>query len=113
MVDPKVSVIIPAYNETRTIGDVIEKIRKLYPDFEIIVINDGSIDATADEAGKAGAAVYSHPYNIGNGAAIKSGIRVASGDIFIFMDGVKIKPLRFGGRPSRAVQPVWACCRLL
>jgi glycosyltransferase involved in cell wall biosynthesis len=87
MADPIVSVIIPAYNETRTIGDVIKKIRALYPDFEIIVINDGSMDATADEAGKAGAAVYSHPYNIGNGAAIKSGIRVANGDIFIFMDG--------------------------
>jgi glycosyltransferase involved in cell wall biosynthesis len=87
MADPKVSVIIPAYNETRIIGDLIEKIRKLYPDFEIIVINDGSIDTTADEAGAAGAAVYSHPYNIGNGAAIKSGIRVASGDIFVFMDG--------------------------
>jgi glycosyltransferase involved in cell wall biosynthesis len=87
MVDPKVSVILPAYNEARTIGDMVEKIRELYPDFEIIVINDGSSDATADEAGKAGATVYSHPYNIGNGAAIKSGIRVASGEIFIFMDG--------------------------
>ena len=87
MAAPKVSVIIPAYNESRTIGKLIEEIRELYPDFEIIVINDGSTDNTANEAGQAGAAVYSHPYNIGNGAAIKSGIRVAGGDIFIFMDG--------------------------
>jgi glycosyltransferase involved in cell wall biosynthesis len=87
MADPKVSVIVPAFNETSTIGDLIQTIRELYPDFEIIVINDGSRDATADKAGKAGATVYSHPYNIGNGAAIKSGIRVACGDILVFMDG--------------------------
>ena len=87
MTDLKVSVVIPAYNEARAIGEVVGKIRKLYPDFEIIVINDGSADATAETAEKAGAEVYSHPYNIGNGAAIKSGIRIASGDILIFMDG--------------------------
>jgi len=83
----KISVIIPAYNETRTIGDLISKIRSLYPDFEIIVVNDGSTDDTAAIAKNAGAKVYSHPYNIGNGAAIKSGIRTASGDILVFMDG--------------------------
>ena len=83
----RVSVIIPAYNEGQTIGDVILKIRNLYPDFEIIVINDGSKDETGDIAKEAGAIVYNHPYNIGNGAAIKSGIRIASGDVLIFMDG--------------------------
>jgi glycosyltransferase involved in cell wall biosynthesis len=82
----KISVIIPAYNEVSTIGDIVSKIRTLYPDFEIIVINDGSTDETADVAKRAGAKVYSHPYNIGNGAAIKSGIRTASGDILVFMD---------------------------
>ncbi|UCH22579.1 MAG: glycosyltransferase family 2 protein [Deltaproteobacteria bacterium] len=87
MTDLKVSVVIPAYNEARAIGEVVGQIRKLYPDFEIIVINDGSADATAEAAQKAGADVYSHPYNIGNGAAIKSGIRIASGEILIFMDG--------------------------
>jgi glycosyltransferase involved in cell wall biosynthesis len=51
------------------------------------VINDGSTDNTAAEAQEAGATVFSHPYNIGNGAAIKSGIRVATGDILVFMDG--------------------------
>jgi len=87
MTDLKVSVIIPAYNEARTVGTLVESLRQLYPDFEVIVIDDGSTDDTAGVAHKAGAAVYSHPYNIGNGAAIKSGIRMASGDIFIFMDG--------------------------
>ncbi len=83
----KISIIIPAYNEAETIGDVINKIINLYPDFEMIVVNDGSTDNTASVAKDAGALVYSHPYNIGNGAAIKSGVRFASGKILVFMDG--------------------------
>jgi len=83
----KVSIVIPAFNEGKTIGDIVSKIKTLYPDFEIIVVNDGSTDDTAVTAKNAGAKVYSHPYNIGNGAAIKSGIRTASGDILVFMDG--------------------------
>jgi glycosyltransferase involved in cell wall biosynthesis len=82
-----ISVIIPAHNESGTIGDIVKTIRKLYPDSEVIVINDGSTDNTVSAAKEAGAIVYSHPYNIGNGAAIKSGIRIASGEIFVFMDG--------------------------
>ncbi|MBW1942497.1 MAG: glycosyltransferase family 2 protein [Deltaproteobacteria bacterium] len=82
-----VSVIIPAHNEAETIGDLVRSIQTLYPDYEIIVINDGSGDNTGKAASDAGAIVYSHPYNIGNGAAIKSGIRIASGDIMVFMDG--------------------------
>lgn len=82
-----VSVIIPAFNESAVIGAVVGRIRELYPDFEIIVANDGSTDDTAQAAQKAGAVVYSHPYNIGNGAAVKSGIRIASGDILVLMDG--------------------------
>ena len=83
----KISVIIPCYNESQTIGQLVNNISNLYPDFEIIVINDGSTDNTAAVAKGAGAKVFSHPYNIGNGAAIKSGIRIASGDILVFMDG--------------------------
>lgn len=82
-----VSIIIPAYNEAQVIRELVTKIRTLYPEFEIIVINDGSTDDTVKMATDAGAIVYSHPYNIGNGAAIKSGIRIASGDILVFMDG--------------------------
>jgi len=83
----KISVIIPAYNEASTIGAIVLKIKSLHPDVEIIVVNDGSVDDTAAIAKDAGAHVYSHPYNIGNGAAIKSGIRIAGGDILVFMDG--------------------------
>jgi glycosyltransferase involved in cell wall biosynthesis len=82
-----VSVIIPAYNEADTIGEIVTKIMTIYPHFEVIVVNDGSTDETAEVAKNAGAIVYSHPYNIGNGAAIKSGIRIASGEILVFMDG--------------------------
>lgn len=82
----KVSIIIPAYNEEKSVGELVRKSRELYPEYEIIVVNDGSKDNTAAVAKEAGAVVYSHPYNIGNGAAIKSGIRRASGDVFVFMD---------------------------
>jgi glycosyltransferase involved in cell wall biosynthesis len=87
MSQAKVSVVIPAFNESQTIADLIKKIQRQYPDFEIVVIDDGSADNTAEVATDAGARVFSHPYNIGNGAAVKSGIRVATGEILIFMDG--------------------------
>jgi glycosyltransferase involved in cell wall biosynthesis len=82
-----VSVIIPVFNEAESVAEIIKEITGLYPEFEVIVINDGSTDETGARAKEAGALVYSHPYNIGNGAAIKSGIRIASGDILVFMDG--------------------------
>ena len=86
MVPYNVSIIIPAYNERKSIGDLISRTKELYPEFEIIVVNDGSKDDTAIVAKTSGAMVYDHPYNIGNGAAIKSGIRIASGDVYVFMD---------------------------
>jgi glycosyltransferase involved in cell wall biosynthesis len=82
-----ISIIIPAFNEAATIGKVVDKIKELYPGFEVIVVNDGSRDNTGETARNAGAIVYNHPYNIGNGAAVKSGIRIASGDIIVLMDG--------------------------
>jgi len=82
-----VSVIIPAFNEEKTIGGLVLEIVALHPQFEVLVINDGSTDKTAEVALEAGAQVYSHPYNIGNGASIKTGIRVARGEKLIFMDG--------------------------
>ena len=82
-----VSVIIPVFNEAETVAEIIKEITGLYPEFEVIVINDGSTDETGARAKEAGALVYSHPYNIGNGAAIKSGIRIASGQILVFLDG--------------------------
>ena len=81
-----ISVIIPAHNEARNIGQLVTHILALHPDFEIIVIDDGSTDGTGEVAREAGAVVYRHPYNIGNGAAIKSGVRIASGQVLAFMD---------------------------
>ncbi len=87
----KLSVIIPVYNEEKVIGPVIQRIRAVLNDFdfayEILVINDGSRDETAVNAAAAGATVISHPYNIGNGAAVKTGIRNATGDVLLMLDG--------------------------
>jgi glycosyltransferase involved in cell wall biosynthesis len=84
---PSVSIVIPAFNESHNIGNLITSIRSMYADFEVIVIDDGSTDQTAQVAASAGALVFRHPYNIGNGAAIKTGIRNAKGRKLVFMDG--------------------------
>jgi len=81
------SIVIPAKNESGAIGNAVAGARHQYPDAEIIVVDDGSTDKTADVAEAAGAKVVRHPESLGNGAAIKSGARVASGDIIGFMDG--------------------------
>lgn len=81
------SIIIPAKNESGAIAAVVSTAREHYPDAEIIVVNDGSTDDTGQVASDAGAKVVSHPESLGNGAAIKSGARAATGDILAFMDG--------------------------
>lgn len=82
----KVSVVIPAYNEERSIAEIVRRLRAVDDSFEIIVVDDGSSDATAALAAEAGAQVVAHPYNIGNGAAVKTGVRQASGDVVVLMD---------------------------
>jgi len=82
----EVTVLLPAYSEEQSIGNTIREIKKLHPDFEILVVDDGSNDQTREEAVKAGANVWKHPYNIGNGAAIKTGLRYASGEWVLMMD---------------------------
>jgi glycosyltransferase involved in cell wall biosynthesis len=81
-----VSVILPARNEEGAVGAVLSRLRDLGPNWEIIVIDDGSTDRTADVARRLGATVITHPYAKGNGAAIKTGARAASGDVLVFMD---------------------------
>lgn len=82
----EVTVLIPAYNEEGVIGETVSKIRSLYPEYEVLVVDDGSTDATMQEAMSAGANVWPHPYNIGNGAAIKTGLRCAQGEWVVMID---------------------------
>ncbi|MFV0542897.1 MAG: glycosyltransferase family 2 protein [Marinicella pacifica] len=81
-----ISVIIPAKNESKSLIVLLPVLRNELPNAEIIVVNDGSTDDTQEVCKEAGVKVVNHPYSKGNGAAIKSGARVASGDTFIFMD---------------------------
>jgi glycosyltransferase involved in cell wall biosynthesis len=81
------SIIIPAKNEAAVIADVVSAVRRIYQSAEIVVVDDGSTDETAMLAEQSGARVVSHPTSLGNGAAIKAGARVASGDILVMMDG--------------------------
>jgi len=81
------SIVIPAKNESGAIGTVVTTALEKFPDAEIIVVSDGSDDDTAAVASAAGAKVISHPESLGNGAAIKSGARAATGDLIAFMDG--------------------------
>jgi len=83
---PEVTVLLPAYNEELAIGQTIGTLKERFPDFEILVIDDGSTDNTLETAMAAGANVWPHPYNMGNGAAIKSGLRCASGKWVLMMD---------------------------
>jgi glycosyltransferase involved in cell wall biosynthesis len=82
-----ISVIIPAFNEAATIARVVRAAREYCPDAEVVVVDDASTDGTADEAAAAGARVIRRPYNLGNGAGVKTGIRAASGDVILILDG--------------------------
>ena len=81
------SIVIPARNEGDALGSLLSAIKLIYPDNEIIIVNDGSSDDTEGVVNKAGVKLISHPYPKGNGAAIKTGARAATGDYIIFMEG--------------------------
>ncbi len=80
------SIIIPAKNEVKGLTTILPTLKNLYPDAQIIVINDGSTDQTFNISKLHGAEVINHPYSKGNGASIKSGLRVATGDVVVCMD---------------------------
>lgn len=84
----EISIIIPVFNEAEKLAEMLHAIRALQlAGSEIIVVDDGSTDGSAKIAIETGANVIRHPYNIGNGAAVKSGMRAARGKLLILMDG--------------------------
>jgi glycosyltransferase involved in cell wall biosynthesis len=81
-----ISIILPARNEAVGLRALLPEIATLMPGAEIIVVNDGSTDDTEAICHQCGAKVITHPYGMGNGAAVKSGARVAQGGVLVFMD---------------------------
>lgn len=82
----QLSVIVPAKNEVATVGSLVGRLRAALPAAEIVIVDDGSTDGTGEAATAAGARVVRHPASRGNGAAIKTGARKASGELLLFMD---------------------------
>lgn len=82
----RVSIIIPARNEAESLVTLLPRLLHSQPSAEIVVVNDGSTDKTRQVCEEHNVQVVNHVYSMGNGAAIKSGARHATGDIFVFMD---------------------------
>lgn len=87
MISATVSVVLPAKNEKASIGPLVKELLNFDFIAQVIVVDDGSSDGTGAIAAAAGAEVVHHPYSKGNGAAIKSGARAATGEVIVFMDG--------------------------
>lgn len=81
-----VTIIIPVYNEEKNLPTLLAELNKLDGISEIIIVDDGSTDNPGKIAENRGVNVIKHPYNMGNGAAIKTGIRNAKGDVVVLMD---------------------------
>ena len=81
-----ISILIPSKNEAVGLANLLPRLNSVYPDAEIILIDDGSTDQTQELSKKFDVKIISHPYNIGNGAAVKTGARAATGDILVYMD---------------------------
>ena len=91
-------------NEDHSIGDLVTELRAAAPWREVLVVDDGSTDATAARAETAGARVIRHPYNKGNGAAVKTGIRAALGEFILIIDADHDDPRVHQGGIQRHVR---------
>ena len=96
------TILIPAYNEAETLGAILPQLKDLYPETEILVVDDGSRDNTAQLAAEGGARVVRHPYNKGNGASVKTGLRHATGEAVVIFDAD-------GQHDPRAIGQLLAC----
>lgn len=82
-----ISIVVPAKNEASALVKLLPELRKNMPDAEIIVVNDGSSDNTSEVCAESEVTEIVHLYSKGNGSAIKTGARAATGDVIVFMDG--------------------------
>ncbi|MBI5155852.1 glycosyltransferase family 2 protein [Candidatus Peregrinibacteria bacterium] len=89
----KISIIIPAFNEEGAIGPVLQAIKALPLDAEIIIVDDGSTDRTAEIAAENGVRVVRHPMNVGYGYSVKDGIRAATNDVIVLSDADGTYPI--------------------
>ena len=84
----RLSVVIPAFNEEENILELIKRVKAVVgEDAEIIVVDDCSTDRTPEILKDAGVRTIRHPYNKGNGSAVKTGLRAAGGEMVVLMDG--------------------------
>ena len=74
----RVLVVIPAWDEERSVGGVVTEVATALPEADVLVVDDGSADRTREAAGAAGAEVLSLPFNLGVGGAMRAGFRYAS-----------------------------------
>lgn len=70
-------IIVPAWNEERNVGNTVAEIKRAHPEYEVVVVDDGSSDGTASVARDAGASVLSLPFNLGVGGAMRTGFQYA------------------------------------